>query len=76
MVGAMYLISVQRGYDPRSFVLVAFGGAGPLPANALGRDLDIPTVLIPLSPGIASALDLRYRKEWHSVIMQGHGFTV
>src|SRR5262244_3824681 len=58
MIGAMRLISVQRGYDPRSFVLVAFGGAGPLHANALARDLAIPTVLIPPSPGIASALGM------------------
>ena len=58
MIGAMRLISVQRGYDPRHFVLVAFGGAGPLHANALARDLDIPTVLIPPSPGIASALGM------------------
>ena len=58
MIGAMRLVSVQRGYDPRSFVLVAFGGAGPLHANALARDLDIPTVLIPPSPGIASALGM------------------
>ena len=58
MIGAMRLLSVQRGYDPRSFVLVAFGGAGPLHANALARDLDIPTVLIPPSPGIASALGM------------------
>jgi N-methylhydantoinase A len=35
MMGAMRLVSVQRGYDPRQFVLVAFGGAGPLHANAL-----------------------------------------
>src|SRR5262249_14726308 len=58
MIGAMRLISVQRGYDPRHFILVAFGGAGPPHANALARDLDIPTVLIPPSPGIASALGL------------------
>src|SRR5439155_24245464 len=58
MIGAMRLVSVQRGYDPRHFALVAFGGAGPLHANALARDLDIPSVLIPPSPGIASALGL------------------
>lgn len=46
------------GYDPRHFVLVAFGGAGPLHANALARDLEIPTVLMPPSPGIASALGM------------------
>src|SRR5207244_2008266 len=58
MIGAMRLVSVQRGYDPRHFILVAFGGAGPLHANALARDLDIPTVLTPPSPGIASALGM------------------
>jgi N-methylhydantoinase A len=58
MMGAIRLISVQRGYDPRDFVLVAFGGAGPLHANALARELGIPTILIPPSPGIASALGL------------------
>ena len=58
MIGAMRLVSVQRGYDPRDFVLVAFGGAGPLHANALARELGIPTVLVPPSPGIASALGM------------------
>ena len=58
MMAAIRLISVQRGYDPRDFVLVAFGGAGPLHANALARELGIPTVLIPPSPGIASALGM------------------
>jgi len=58
MIDAMRLISIQRGYDPRDFVLVAFGGAGPLHANALARELDIPTVLIPPNPGIATALGM------------------
>jgi N-methylhydantoinase A len=58
MMGAMRLVSIQRGYDPRDFILVAFGGAGPLHANALARELDIPTILIPPSPGIASALGM------------------
>jgi N-methylhydantoinase A len=58
MIGAMRLVSVQRGYDPRQFVLVAFGGAGPLHANALARELGIPTVLVPPSPGIASAIGM------------------
>src|SRR5262249_4707610 len=49
---------VPPGYDPRDFVLVAFGGAGPLHANALARELGIPTVLVPPSPGIASALGM------------------
>ncbi|HTY80703.1 MAG TPA: hydantoinase/oxoprolinase family protein [Candidatus Bathyarchaeia archaeon] len=58
MIAAMRLVSVQRGYDPRDFVLVAFGGAGPVHANALARDLGIPTVLVPPSPGIASAVGM------------------
>jgi N-methylhydantoinase A len=58
MVNALHLISVQRGYDPRDFVLVGFGGAGPLHANALARDAEMPTVLIPPSPGIFSATGL------------------
>jgi N-methylhydantoinase A len=58
MIGALRLVSVQRGYDPREFALVAFGGAGPAHANALAHDLGIPTVLIPPNPGIASAVGL------------------
>ncbi len=58
MVNALHLISVQRGYDPREFVLYAFGGAGPVHANALVRDTEMPTLLIPRSPGIFSATGL------------------
>ena len=58
MVNALHLISVQRGYDPRDFVLVGFGGAGPVHANALARDAEMPTLLIPRSPGIFSATGL------------------
>ena len=58
MVGAIRLISVQRGFDPREFVLVAFGGAGPLHANDLAQELEIPKILIPMSPGVTSALGL------------------
>jgi N-methylhydantoinase A len=58
MIAAMRIVSVQRGYDPREFVLVAFGGAGPLHANALARELSIPIVLVPPSPGIASAVGM------------------
>src|SRR5690348_6600604 len=58
MVNALHLISVQRGYDPRDFLLVAFGGAGPVHANALARDAEMPAVLIPPSPGIFSATGL------------------
>ncbi len=58
MVNALHLISVQRGYDPREFLLVGFGGAGPVHANALARDAEMPAVLIPPSPGIFSATGL------------------
>ena len=58
MVNALQLISVQRGYDPRDFVLVAFGGAGPVHANALQRDCELPTLVVPRAPGIFSATGL------------------
>lgn len=58
MVAAIRLVSVQRGFDPREFTLVAFGGAGPLHANALAAELGIRRVLIPNSPGVTSALGL------------------
>ena len=58
MVGAIQLVSIQRGFDPREFVLVGFGGAGPLHANALARDMNIARLLIPPSPGVTSALGL------------------
>jgi N-methylhydantoinase A len=56
MAGAIRLVSLQRGHDPRDFVLFAFGGAGPLHAVALARELAIPKVLVPAWPGITSAL--------------------
>src|SRR5438876_2224225 len=56
MADAVRLISIRRGYDPREFCLVAFGGAGPLHGAALAEELSIPTVLVPPSPGITSAL--------------------
>jgi N-methylhydantoinase A len=56
MANAVRLISIRRGYDPREFVLVVFGGAGPLHGVDLARELSIPTVLVPPHPGITSAL--------------------
>jgi N-methylhydantoinase A len=58
MTGALRRISVQRGYDPRDFVIVGFGGAGPLHANRLADELEVPQTLIPMSPGIFSAMGL------------------
>src|SRR5690606_16834952 len=46
----------RRGYDPRDFALVAFGGAGPLHAAYLAKELNIPTVIIPPHPGVAAAM--------------------
>ena len=55
MFGALRLVSVQQGYDPRDFALVAFGGAGPLHANALGRLMGSWPVIVPPSPGVLCA---------------------
>jgi N-methylhydantoinase A len=56
MASAIRLVSLSRGHDPRDFVLFAFGGAGPLHAAALARELGIPRVLVPARPGITNAL--------------------
>jgi N-methylhydantoinase A len=58
MAKAIRVISVQRGHDPREYTLVAFGGAGPLHAARLARELEIPRVLVPRHPGILCALGL------------------
>ncbi len=58
MVRAIRVISVQRGYDPRDYTLVAFGGAGPLHAARLAKELDIGRILIPRNPGILCAMGL------------------
>lgn len=55
MLGALRLISVQQGFDPREFALVSFGGAGPLHANALGRLTGSWPVIVPPSPGVLCA---------------------
>jgi len=65
MAGAIRMVSVARGHDPRDFALFAFGGAGPLHASALARELGLPKVLVPARPGITNALgcvvaDLRH----------------
>ncbi len=58
MEKAIRVISVERGYDPREFTLLSFGGAGPLHACALARALSIPRVLVPVMPGALSALGI------------------
>ncbi len=58
MEEAIKAVSSQRGYDIRDFTLVAFGGGGPMHAGRMALDLGIPSVLIPLIPGVHSALGL------------------
>ncbi|WP_159587619.1 hydantoinase/oxoprolinase family protein [Chelativorans xinjiangense] len=65
MAGAIRMVSLGKGHDPRDFALFAFGGAGPLHASALARELGIPRVMVPARPGITNALgcvvaDLRH----------------
>ena len=58
MEEAIKAVSSQRGYDIRDFTLVAFGGGGPMHAGRMALDLGIPSVLVPLTPGVHSALGL------------------
>jgi len=65
MAGALRMVSLSRGHDPRDFALLAFGGAGPLHAADLAAELGVPTVIVPARPGITNALgclvaDLRH----------------
>jgi len=58
MAGALRVVSVERGHDPRDFVLLPFGGAGGLHACALAERLAIPRVLVPIHPGLLSAVGM------------------
>ena len=65
MIKGIRVVSVAKGYDPREFCMVAFGGAGPVHVSELASELGIPRVLVPIAPGVTSALgllmaDLRY----------------
>jgi len=55
MVNALKLVSVRRGYDPRDFVMVAFGGGGAMHGGALARELRVKKALIPTNPAVFSA---------------------
>jgi N-methylhydantoinase A len=61
-------VSVEKGYDPRDFALVASGGAGPLHVVAIARELHIPTVIVPLFPSHFSALGMLLADERHDFI--------
>ena len=56
MADAVRLVSIRRGYDPRDFALLAFGGAGALHGADVARELGIPTVIVPPNPGVTSAM--------------------
>jgi N-methylhydantoinase A len=58
MVGAIRVVSIERGHDPRDFVLLPFGGAGPLHSSSLAKLLGVRTILVPPAPGVLSALGL------------------
>lgn len=65
MVRGIRVVSVERGYDPRDFALVPFGGAGPMHGSPVARELQMPSVLVPPTPGILCAMgqlisDLRH----------------
>jgi N-methylhydantoinase A len=61
-------VSVQQGHDPRDFALVCSGGAGPLHAVAVARDLKIPTVIVPWYPSHFSALGMLLADERHNLV--------
>ncbi|GAB4468751.1 MAG: hydantoinase/oxoprolinase family protein [Anaerolineae bacterium] len=74
MERAIRRVSVERGYDPRDFTLVPFGGAGPLHACALAEALRIPRVLVPRLPGVLSALGMTIAdlvKDYSQAVMAG-----
>ncbi|MEA2071071.1 MAG: hydantoinase/oxoprolinase family protein [Asgard group archaeon] len=62
------IVTVERGLDPREFVLLAFGGAGPLHACALADELEMKKILIPTNPGLYSAMGLLYTNVKHSFV--------
>ena len=74
MEKAIRVISVEKGYDPRDFTLVAFGGGGPLHACALARALQVPRVLVPVLPGALSAVGILLAdtmREYSRTVMKG-----
>ena len=65
---AVRQVSIERGYDPRDFVLVAFGGAGPLHATEIAKELGIPKVIIPRFPAHLSALGMLLADQRHDFV--------
>ena len=58
MMGAIRSVTTQRGRDVRDFTLIAFGGSGPVHASSLAKEMGIPNVVVPNSPGVFSAFGL------------------
>jgi N-methylhydantoinase A len=79
MERAVRVSSAEKGFDPRMITLVAFGGAGPMHAAALGKSAGMPTVLVPLQPGVFSAVGLVMADIRHDFvqtrILRGDGIT-
>jgi N-methylhydantoinase A len=79
MVRALRVVTVQRGVDPRSYALMAFGGAGPLHAAAIAEELGIETIVCPRASGVLAALGLvvspRRRDVQRSVFLAGDALT-
>jgi N-methylhydantoinase A len=73
MALAVRAVSIERGLDPRDCALIAFGGAGPLHATAIARDLDIPTVIVPPLPGHYSAFGMLVTDVRHDYVRTCYG---
>lgn len=80
MERAVRVSSAEKGFDPRMITLVAFGGAGPMHAAALGKSVGMPIVLIPEQPGVFSAVGLVMADIRHDFVqtrmMRGDGITI
>jgi N-methylhydantoinase A/oxoprolinase/acetone carboxylase beta subunit/N-methylhydantoinase B/oxoprolinase/acetone carboxylase alpha subunit len=72
MANAARMVSVEKGHDPRDFALFAFGGAGPLHAVDIARELGVPKVLVPRYPGITSALGCTLADVRHDFVQTIH----
>jgi N-methylhydantoinase A len=68
MANAIREITISRGIDPRTFALLAFGGAGPLHAVSLARELEIPRVVVPAHPGVLSAWGMLHTDTRHDLV--------
>jgi N-methylhydantoinase A len=79
MVRALRVVTVERGIDPRRYALLAFGGAGPLPAARIARELGITEIVCPRASGVLAALGLvvspRRRDVQRSVLLSGEALT-